>query len=102
MFHNDPDENGVLEPPKYDMITVQFRGDNHIVNLPYCEVANGNIKEIKEDSLLISGTVKDGVIDTTKVSFKEFTALVETTFDIKEVIKLSVQKAESYEVYTIL
>jgi len=102
MFDSNKDENGVLEPPKYDMITVQFRGDNHIVTLPYCEVANGNIKDIKEDSLIISSHLKDGVIDTTSVSFKEFVALVETTFDIKEVVKLSVQKAESYDTYTIL
>lgn len=101
MFSNDPDENGVLEPPRYDMITVQFRGDNHIVTLPYCEVANGQIKDINEDYLLISNPTQ-GLADVTKVSFKEFVSLVETTFDIKEVVKLSVQKAESYDTHKIL
>lgn len=95
----DNEDNLLDEPPRHDMMSVKFRGDAETIVLPYCEVANGDISNID--------TVERHVVilkDKEKVTmtFEDFVKVVETTFDIKEVVQLSLQKAESYENIQIL
>lgn len=94
------DDNDLTEPPNYDMLTIRFRGDNHDVILPYCEVANGDITEIDED--LIKVAVKDKKKSVLSMSFADFAKLIEQTFDIKDIVKLMIQKAGSYDNITVL
>lgn len=95
MFDGDKD---TLEPPKFDTLFIQFRGDNHEVVLPYCEVANGDIGELDHaaNSILISVDKEEA-----KLSFKDFTNTIEKTFDLKEIVKLRLQKANTYQILDI-
>jgi hypothetical protein len=82
------------------MLTIRFRGDNHDVVLPYCEVANGDITEIEDN--LIKVAVNDKKKNVLKLPFADFVKLIEETFDIKDIVKLMVQKAGSYDNVTVL
>ena len=93
-MHEDEDDD-LMEPPYYDMLTVKFRGDDYEVTLPYCEVANGDITAVKKDSIEII-VIKTGP-EKIKMSYDEFTKVIETTFDTKEVVELWVQLAGTYE-----
>jgi hypothetical protein len=95
------EDRGLLEPPIHDMLDVKFRGDNHTVHLPYCEVANGNFKSIANDTVEIV-VLKDNKIETVNMSFADFVKVIETTFDLKEVVALSAQLAGSYDLVKIL
>ena len=91
------------EPPRYDMIIVKFRGDNHSISLPYCEVANGDFTDISNDFVHVMVEKKEeSVQEAIKIAFKDFIKLVEDAFDIKEVVELGVQRANSYETTVIL
>jgi hypothetical protein len=99
----DDDDQGLVDPPSYDMLGIQFRGDDFEIFLPYCEVANGDITSAKDDTVEIS--VPNGItknIETVKMTYKEFVSVVEKTFDIKEVVKLTLQLAYSYDTIAIL
>jgi hypothetical protein len=96
----DNDDNNLTDPPNYDMLTIRFRGDNHDVVLPYCEVANGDITEIEDN--LIKVAVNDKKKNVLKLPFADFVKLIEETFDIKDIVKLMVQKAGSYDNVTVL
>lgn len=100
MFNND--DQGLTDPPNYDMLGIQFRGDEFEVFLPYCEVANGNIKGAKDDTveILINNDIVTN--EPVKMTYREFVEVVEKTFDIKEIIKLTLQLAGSYDTITIL
>jgi hypothetical protein len=93
-------DNNLTDPPNYDMLTIRFRGDNHDVVLPYCEVANGDITEIEDN--LIKVAVNDKKKNVLKLPFADFVKLIEETFDIKDIVKLMVQKAGSYDNVTVL
>lgn len=96
----DNDDNNLTDPPNYDMLTIRFRGDNHDIVLPYCEVANGDITEIEDN--LIKVAVNDKKKNVLKLPFADFVKLIEETFDIKDIVKLMVQKAGSYDNVTVL
>ena len=98
---NNFDDDNLLEPPKYDMLSVKFRGDNHTIVLPYCEVANGDITNISADTVEISVPKEEGN-ELVKMLFKDFTKLIETTFDIKEITYLAAQLAGTTELIQIL
>jgi len=93
-------DNNLTDPPNYDMLTIRFRGDNHDVVLPYCEVANGDITEIEDN--LIKVAVNDKKKNVLKLPFADFVKLIEETFDITDIVKLMVQKAGSYDNVTVL
>jgi hypothetical protein len=99
-------EEGLMDPPKFDTLCVQFRGDNHEITLPYCEVANGDILKIDASKIVIAlHTInEDGDEDYQEfpMNFKEFVEAVEAQFSIKQITKLSIQKADSYEKIVIL
>lgn len=100
MDNYDSDDSMLDEPPRHDMLTVKFRGDSEVIVLPYCEVANGNIAKIDPVERHV-----DVATDTTELitmTFENFIKVIEDTFDIKEVVQLSLQKAESYENIQIL
>lgn len=99
MFNNNSNDE-LKDPPIYDTLTVRFRGDNHDVILPYCEVANGDITEIGDN--LIRLGVSDNKKNALSMSFADFAKLVEQSFDIKDITKLVVQQAGSYEEIEIL
>jgi hypothetical protein len=101
MYNDDDDDRGLLEPPIHDMLDVKFRGDSHSINLPYCEVANGNFKSLANDTVEIVVT-KDGKVETVAMTFADFVKVIETTFDLKEVTALSAQLAGSYDPVKIL
>lgn len=91
-------DKDLLEPPKFDTLFVQFRGDNYNVVLPYCEVANGEITDLNQENK----TIQINIDKTDEVfSFKDFTKTIEKTFDLKEIIKLQLQKANTYEIFNI-
>lgn len=92
------DEPPVLEPPKYDTLHIKFFGDEHCLILPYCEVANGSLAELQKNRVQVVMRDNDHIF----LSFEEFVSLVEQTFDTKQIIELSVQFAESYELHKIL
>ena len=96
-FGKDSSEDAMIDPPHHDLLSVRFRGDQFDVTLPYCEVANGEIKSLKD------GTVQ--VVfnnDTISMSFDDFASFVEKTFDTKGIVKLSVQPSFSRETFKIL
>jgi len=100
MFPGD-DNSHICDPPHFDTLSVQFRGDNHEIVLPYCEVANGQIMKAENNIITIT-VVKNGVADAAEMSYAEFAEAVEKAFDIKEVAKLKVQLAASYETVQIV
>lgn len=91
-------DRDTLEPPRFDTLFIQFRGDNHEVVLPYCEVANGDIGELNHASNSILITVDN---EKAELSFKDFTSTIEKTFDLKEIVKLRLQKANTYKILEI-
>lgn len=95
-----------MDPPKFDTLCVQFRGDNHIITIPYCEVANGDILKIEDSKIVIAlHTIdEEGEINSEEVSmsYTEFVEAVEAQFAIKQITNLSIQKADSYEKIVIL
>jgi hypothetical protein len=95
MFNGDKD---TLEPPKFDTLFIQFRGDNHEVVLPYCEVANGDIGELNQSSKSILVEIEK---EETTLPFKDFTKTIEKIFDLKEIVKLRIQKANAYQIFDI-
>lgn len=95
------DNDDLLEPPRYDMLSVRFRGDQHVIVLPYCEVANGDITKITEDTVEIA-VPKDNETEIVKMLFKDFAKVIETTFDIKEITHLAAQLAGTTNMITIL
>lgn len=100
MSDYNPDDSLLDEPPRYDMLSVKFRGDSDAVVLPYCEVANGNIDKI--DTVERHVVVSTGAKEIITMSFENFVKVIQDTFDIKDVVQLSLQKAESYENIQIL
>ena len=101
MQSDNSDDSLLDEPPRHDMLSVKFRGDAEVIILPYCEVANGNISKIDTVERHIT-IVKADAFDPVVMTFESFVKVVEDTFDIKEVVQLSLQKAESYDNITIL
>jgi hypothetical protein len=90
------EDNDMIDPPMYDMLNVKFRGDNHELYLPYCEVANGDVMDIDKNSVSLV-TLKDDGEESLKLSFKDFFKVIEETFDTKEIVELWLQKAGTYE-----
>lgn len=101
MSYNNEEDHGVLEPPRYDMLTVRFMGDTHDLTLPYCEVANGDLISIGSDQVKIKVATPDKV-ETVEMLYSRFVELVEKTFDTKGITQLSAQLAGSYELVKIL
>jgi hypothetical protein len=101
MDKDDAEENGVLEPPRYDMLMIRFMGDSQDLVLPYCEVANGDLISVQNTQVKISVT-KDNVNEVVEMSYSKFVELIETTFDTKGITQLSAQLAESYDQVKIL
>jgi hypothetical protein len=96
-----PDDSGMLdEVPRHDMLSVKFRGDDEMIVLPYCEVANGEISKIDtiERHIIITTETKDPITMT----FESFVKVVQETFDIKDVVQLQLQQANSYDNIKIL
>jgi hypothetical protein len=106
------DDRDMMDPPRYDMLTVKFRGDNHEITLPYCEVANGDIAAIAENRIDISVKVPENPeveleednskTELVSMPFKNFVEAVEKTFDIKEIVSMSLQMAWTYDQIRIL
>jgi hypothetical protein len=85
------------------MITVRFRGDDHTITLPYCEVANGDMTGVSDDAVMVRIVDKETAKqEDVKMSYSDFIKVVEDTFDLKEIMYLSVQMAGSYEHTKIL
>lgn len=87
------EDSSVLEPPRYDMLHIKFRGDTHEVVLPYCEVANGDIASVTKEAITIVIQKEEGKKETVAIPCAEFITVMEKTFDTKEIISLSVQMA---------
>jgi hypothetical protein len=98
---DDNEEYGLIDAPKHDMLILRFHGDDFEVALPYCEVANGTFAEIDTESIHIK-VVKEDKIEKVAMTYKAFVEVVEKTFDIKEIVELAVQPAESYNIHKIL
>jgi hypothetical protein len=90
------DKSGI---PQYDMLSVKFRGDKEVITLPYCEVANGYIESVEKDSDEITIIYNENGI---KMTLSAFTKLMQDTFDIKDIVELSIQKSGSANTITIL
>jgi hypothetical protein len=100
MMPEDKD-NELLEPPRYDMLIIRFRGDQQDIILPYCEVANGELSGCEEEEKVIEIAV-EGKPEMARISFDDFIKHIEKTFDIKEIKKLAIQPAGSSEAIQIL
>jgi hypothetical protein len=100
MFNNNSNDD-LKDPPVYDLLNVKFRGDTFNILLPYCEVANGQIMSIDNGEIVIY-VQDDGKQEDVKMTHLEFVKVIEKTFDTKEIVKLSVQPAGSYEEIEIL
>jgi hypothetical protein len=92
----EDEEAGLTEPPIYDMLTIRFRGDSFEITLPYCEVANGDITKVENNSVEIV-VLRDDKLDRVQMTYTDFVKVVETTFDLKDITQLSVQLAGSYD-----
>ena len=101
MSYNNEDDQGVLEPPRYDMLTVRFMGDSHDLTLPYCEVANGDLLSVESDQVKIKVATPDKT-ETVEMVYSRFVELIEKTFDTKGITQLSAQLAGSYDLVKIL
>lgn len=100
------DDQGLAEPPRRDMLTIQFRGDNHEIVLPYIEVANGDIIGLTKTHVEIAvykplAEAQD-TAEAVKMTHAEFIMLIESTFDTKEITRLALQRAESYDNIALL
>lgn len=91
------EKHELMEPPKYDLLIVKFRGDKHEMTLPYCEVANGKILDIANDQVRVEMHGKEFT-----VSYNEFVQAVEEAFDTKSIVSLAIQKENSYDPEQIL
>jgi hypothetical protein len=101
--YSDQGDSMLDEPPKHDMLTVKFRGDIAAIVLPLCEVTNGYVATIdKVDRHIDITTISDDKPEKVKLTFENFVKIVEDTFDIKEVVQVSLQKAETYENIQVL
>lgn len=97
------EETSTIEPPKYDMLYITFRGDSYETILPYCEVANG---------IIIDAQASDGrelIIDPQianekpfSLSYKDFVNIIEKAFDTKEIASMSVQVENQFDKIKIL
>jgi hypothetical protein len=94
-MYNDEDDD-LLEPPYYDMLTIKFRGDDFEVTLPYCEVANGDITKLENNNVEIA-VVKNDKLERVLMSYSDFAKVVETTFELKEITRMLVQLAGTYD-----
>jgi hypothetical protein len=101
MSHEEEDRE-LLEPPKFDSLEIKFRGDNYQITLPYCEVANGDIIKIEDNVVNIRLTPVNGKRENISCDYPSFVEAVEKAFDIKEITKLSIRQAGSYESIKIL
>lgn len=95
MYDKD-DNQGTIEPPRYDTLIVRFRGDSHEIALPYIEVANGDITNLSDSAVEVA-MIKNGIKDSVQMTFSEFAQVIESSFDTKEITKLSLQLAGKYE-----
>ncbi len=100
MNNYSDDETSTLEPPRHDMLHIKFRGDKHPYVLPYCEVANGVITQISDDEIIIT-SVRPGE-SPVNLKYGEFAAIIEKTFDTKQIVNLSLQIQGEYELFKIL
>lgn len=101
--YSDQGDSMLDEPPKHDMLTVKFRGDAEAIVCPLCEVTNGHVTNIdKVDRHIDITMLKDDKPENVKLTFENFIKVVEDTFDIKEVVQVSLQKAETYENIQVL
>ena len=100
-YSNDSDGEALQEPPQYDMLVVKFRGDNFEIRLPYCEVANGKIDTIGDNSIKVILARSEDKIEEVDMTFDSFAEAVEKTFDVKEIVKLVVQKEHDYTEHLI-
>lgn len=109
------EHNDILDPPVFDMINVKFRGDNHTITLPYCEVGNGDISgvDVKQETVhlklkreikieLANELTDKENTELLQLSFKDFVEVIKDMFDLKGITKLSVQLAGTYETIEIL
>jgi hypothetical protein len=101
MYNNNEEDRLLAEPPRYDTLSLKFRGDSYEIVLPYIEVANGDIVSISGTEVEIM-LIKDNVQDAVKMTYTDFTKLIETTFDTKEIVELKLQLAGTYDRVTIL
>jgi hypothetical protein len=97
----DDNEQDLMDPPKHDMLIVRFHGDDFEVVLPYCEVANGKYTVVDSTNIHIEVSKEDKV-EKVSMSYDAFVSVVEKTFDLKEIVALSIQPALSYSIYKIL
>ena len=95
---NEEEGSSLLEPPRYDMIVVGFRGDDFTLRMPYCEVANGQLQGANETHVLLTGAGGEP-IEVPRSSFKD---LIEKSFDHKDVVKLAIQLKETFEIIDII
>ena len=95
-MYDKADNQETIEPPRYDTLIVRFRGDSHEISLPYIEVANGDIVDLSDTGVEVAMT-KNGIRDSVRMTFSEFAQVVESSFDTKEITKLSLQMAGKYE-----
>lgn len=101
MFGDDNSQEGMIDPPYHDLLNLRFRGDAFSILLPFCEVANGDIKMLKDGiiKVLIKNNSQEEELD---MSYEDFAKLVEEAFDTKEIIKLSIQPSGSFDVIDLL
>ena len=97
------DETSTIEPPKYDMLYITFRGDKYETVLPYCEVANGIIVDAEghNDTELIIDPQQPNE-KPFGVSYKDFVTIIEKAFDTKEIVSMSVQVEKHFNKIKIL
>jgi hypothetical protein len=100
MFNNNSND-GLKDPPVYDLLNIKFRGDSFNIVLPYCEVANGHIMSL-DNGVVIINVEDESKQEDVRMSYLEFVKVIETTFDTKEIVKLAVQPAGAYEEIEIL
>ncbi len=101
MFNNNNSDGYLDEPPVHDLLNIKFRGDSYNIVLPYCEVANGSIVALENNTVVVN-VAKEGQQENITMPFVEFVEAIEKTFDTKAIVKLAVQKAGSYEEIEIL
>ena len=103
MMPYNSEQPSSLEPPKHDTLIIMFRGDPCPIILPYCEAANGDIREITKDKVIITMPADDEEPEeTVELSYEGFVDTVEGSFDTKEIIELYIQFAESTSAVKIL
>ena len=90
-------EESTAEPPFHDMIHLQFSSMDAIITVPYCEVANGDVKSVEPDSIhIISPTGEDVTLTN-----KEFSKMVEKAWGSREIVGISLQMKGDTEVHEV-